>query len=303
MLTFEKTGKFITFVLVFAGFFCANAGYKQQVGNFSIYSASKDSLIVKQLANFVIQCRIKYDRFFDYAYERDVAIYLSSSEKEYEKFNQPNIPDWSSGVAYTRLRKIILKPGSYYDPGRYRETLFHEIAHMYIADVSQNGPIPVWLNEGISMYLSDKKISWQESIAIGNALSIGNLVELAAIDSVLLFFNTQAELAYLQSFLAVQFLVSKVGEDAIAEIVKDFSFSYTLDEVFEKHLGYSYFEFEIEWYDNLKSRYQWMSWLQFENLFWFLLILIIFLAFFLKMIRNRKIYKKWEREDYFDQEN
>ncbi len=303
MLTFEKTGKLVTFVLVFTGFFYANAGYKQQVGNFSVYSATEDSLIVKQLANFVNQCRIKYDRFFDYVYERDVAIYLTSSEQEYEKFNQPNIPAWSSGVAYTRLRKIILKPGSYYDPGRYRETLFHEIAHMYIADVSQNGPIPVWLNEGISMYLSEKKISWQESIAVGNALSAGNMVELAAIDSILLFFNTQAELAYLQSFLAVQFLVSKIGEDNVAEMVKDFSSSYTLDEVFEKHLGYSYFEFEIEWYNDLKSRYQWMSWLQFENLFWFLLVLIIFLAFFLKKIRNRKIYKKWEREDYLDQEN
>jgi len=305
LLTFIKTGKLITFILIFAGINHANAGYKMEVENFRIYSANEDSLIVNQLAEFVHQCKIKYDQFFDYIYKKDVSIYLARSEDEYKKFNKPNtnIPEWSSGVAYTKLRIIILKPGSYYDPARYRTTLFHEIAHMYISDVSQDGSIPVWLNEGISMYLSEKKISWQESITMGNVLSSGNLVELAAIDSVLLFLNTQAEVAYIQSFLATQFLISNVGEETVAEMISDFSLSYTVDEVFEKHLGYSYFEFEIEWYDDLKSRYRWMAWLQFENILWFLLIVFIFLAFFIKKIRNRKILREWEREEYYDQED
>jgi hypothetical protein len=303
LLTIAKTGKLITFILVFACCFYANAGYKLQVGNISIYSTNEDSLIVKQLGKFVIQCQSKYNHFFDYIYRQDVAIYLASSKEEYEKFNTPNIPEWSSGVAYTKLRKIILKPGSYYDPGRYRETLFHEIAHMYITEISKNGPLPVWMNEGLSMYLSGKKISWRESISVGNALSVGNLVDLAAIDSVLLFFNARAEIAYLQAFLAVQFLIRKVGEDGIAEMAKDFSSSYSVDEVFEKHLGYNHFEFELEWYDDLKKRYRWMSLLQFENLLWFLLILIIFSAFFLIKVRNRRIYKEWEREDNHDLES
>jgi len=64
-----------------------------------------------------------------------------------------------------------------------------------------------------------------------------------------------------------------------------------------------FFEFEIEWYDNLKSRYRWVSWLQFENLFWVLLILIIFAAFFLKKIRNRRIFREWEKENYIDRED
>jgi hypothetical protein len=302
LLTFEKTSKLITFILVFAVYCYTYAGYNQKVDKFSFYSASEDSLIVHQLANFVKQCQAKYNRIFDYIYDHDVAIYLASSKEEYDKFNLKNVPEWSSGVAYTRLRKIILKPGSYYDPGRYRETLFHEIAHMYIADVSTNNPIPRWLNEGISMYLSEKNISWQESIIVGNALSAGNLIELNAIDSVLLFMNAEAELAYLESFLAVQFLVSKVGEKGLVEIVKEFSYSSSLDDVFEKLVGYSYFEFEIEWYDDLKNRYRWMSLLQFENLFWFLLIFIIFLAYFLKKMRNRRILREWETDDYFDPE-
>jgi hypothetical protein len=303
LLTFEKTGKLIAFILIFAGIFPVNAGYKMKVNNFNIYSAEKDSLIVKQLANVVEQCQLKFDHFFDYHFQKDVGIYLADSPEEYEKFNQSTVPEWSSGIAYTRLRKIILKPGSYYDPGRYRETLFHEIAHMYIAEVSQNGPVPVWLNEGLSMYLSEKQLSWQESISIGNALSANNLVNLEAIDSLLLFSNARAELAYLQSFLAVRLLISKIGEESVAKLVKDFSLSHRPDELFEKYLGYSFFEFEIECYDDLKSRYLWMSWLQFEDLLWFSLIIIIFMVFFIKKIRNRKIIKEWEKEEEYDKEN
>jgi len=302
LLTLDKTGKLFALIFVFFAYFYANADYKKEVENIHLYSAAEDSLIVNQLANFVKQCQQKYNRLFDYTYEQDVDIYLASSVEEYEKFNNKNIPDWSSGVAYTRLRKIILKPGSYYDPVRYRETLFHEIAHMYIADIIGEIPIPVWLNEGICMYLSEKKISWEESITVGNALAAGNLLELNAVDSVISFKNIEAGLAYLQSYLAVQFLISKAGEETVVKIIKEMSSLSSLDEVFEKHLGYSYFEFEIEWYDDLKSRYRWMFLLQFDNLFWFLLVLIIFLAYFLKKIRNRRILRKWESEEYFDPE-
>jgi hypothetical protein len=303
LLTFEKTGKFITFILVILAAVNISLAYEQRVNNFSLYGADQDSLIVQQLAEFVTQCQKKFNQFFDINYQQKVDIYLARSAKEYAEFNQSNVPEWSSGVAYTQLRKIILKPGSYYDPGRYRETLFHEIAHMYIMEVSPSGRVPVWLNEGLSMYLSEKSISWQESIAIGNAISANNLVDLEAIGNVLRFYQAKAETAYIQSFLAVQYLVAKIGEKAVVSMLYDFSSTMTVDEVFEKHLGYSYFEFELEWFDDLKNRYRWMSWLQFENLLWFSFIVIIFLVFILKKMRNRKIIKEWEEEDNSNPEN
>lgn len=297
MLTLEKTGKFIGFIILSAAILNAHAGYKKRVENFNFYAADKDSQIVDQLADFATQCKIKYDLFFNYKYTEEIDIYLTSSEEEYEKFNQPRVPEWSSGVAYTRLRKIILKPGSYYNPSRYRETLFHEIAHMYIAAVSKGRRVPGWLNEGICMYLSEKKISWEESITVSNALTAGNLIELGAVDSVILFSDAQAELAYLQSYLAVDYLVAKVGEKGVSGIIKDLSSSSSLDDIFQKRFGYSFFEFDIEWYNDLKKRYRWVSLFQFENLFWILLILIICMVFFSIKIRNRKILKEWETED------
>jgi hypothetical protein len=196
-----------------------------------------------------------------------------------------------------RRRAIILKPGAYYDPLKYRETLSHEIAHFYIGEIVKDNALPVWLNEGTAMYLSGKSVSWQESINIGNALSVGNLTDLTAIDTVLKFANAQAELAYIESFLAVQFIVGNHGEKAIADIIRDFSYTNNIDQVMHKHLGYDFIDFELDWYDYLKRHYRWMAFLQFENLFWILLVIIVILAFIMKKIRNRRIYREWEQEN------
>jgi hypothetical protein len=297
LLTLEKSAKFIVYIFIFIGCFLAYAGYEIRTDNFIIHASDHDSLIVKQLADFARQSKTKFDQFFEYDLVDRIDIYLASSEEEYKRFNPPDIPDWSGGVAFTKENIIILKPGSYYDPDKYRQTLFHEIAHIYIGAIIKDMPFPVWLNEGTAMYLSEKTISWHESIVIGNALSSGNLIDLNAIDSVMVFADASAHLAYLESFLAVQLLVEKQGEKKLAQLIKDFSESQSLDHLFEKHFGYGFIEFEIEWYDTLKKRYRWIAFLQFDNLFWVLLVIIIILAFVGIKIRNRKIYKQWEQED------
>jgi len=197
--------------------------FDERVGNFIIHSSDDDSLITQQLANFVHDCQLNYDLFFEQRLNHSVHIYLAASEEEYKKMNPPYLPEWSSGIAFTRQRIIILKPGLYYEPKRYRETIFHEIAHLYIAEIIEDGSLPLWINEGIAMYLSGKNISWQESITIGNALMSEKLFELGAIDSVIFFNSAQADLAYLESFLAVQFLITRHGEKSIPTIIRYFS--------------------------------------------------------------------------------
>jgi hypothetical protein len=275
----------------------ANIPLQKRTQIFSFHADLSDSLIVNQLVFFAEEARLRCEKFFNYHLKDNIDIYLAPSNEDYKKYNPPEIPEWSGGVAFMRRRAIILKPGAYYDPLKYRETLSHEIAHFYIGDIIKGNALPVWLNEGTAMYLSGKSVSWQESINIGNALSVGNLTDLTAIDTVLKFANAQAELAYIESFLAVQFIIGHHGEKAIADIIKDFSYTNNIDHVMKKHLGYDFIDFEIDWYDYLKRHYRWMAFLQFENLFWFLLVVIIIFAFIMKKIRNRKIYREWEQEN------
>ncbi len=297
LLNYVRTYKSAAFIFLLAYSLSANIPFQKHTQIFRFHADLSDSLIVKQLVLFAGEAKLKCENFFNYRLKDNIDIYLASSNKEYRKYNPPEIPEWSSGVAFIRRRAIILKPGAYYDPLKYRETLSHEIAHFYIGEIVKDNALPVWLNEGTAMYLSGKTISWQESINIGNAFSVGNLTDLTAIDTVLTFANSQAELAYIESFLAVQFIVGKHGEKTIADIIRDFSYSNNIDRVMQKHLGYDFIEFEIDWYDYLKRHYRWMAFLQFENLFWILLVVIIIFVFIMKKIRNRRIYREWEQEN------
>ena len=297
MLTYVKTDKLIIFIFLFVCNLSANTPLQKNAELFRFHADLSDSLIVNQLVFFAGEIKLKCENFFNYRLIDTIDIYLASSDEEYRKYNPPEIPEWSGGVAFMRRRAIILKPGGYYDPLKYRETLSHEIVHFYIGEIVKNNALPLWLNEGTAMYLSGKTISWQESINIGNALSVGNLTDLTAIDTVLKFANAQAELAYIESFLAVQFIIGRHGEKTIADMIRDFSYDNNIDQVMQKHLGYDFIEFEIDWYDYLKRHYRWMAFLQFENLFWILLVVIIMFAFIIKKVQNRRIYREWEQEN------
>ncbi len=297
LLTLRKTAKFIAYIFLIMSVSPSQADYQEKVGIFTIYADEKDSLIVTQLAGFFEESQSMYSLFFNHFLAKPVKVYLASTTEAYNQFNPPQIPEWSSGVAFVRDRIIVLKPGLYYDPARYKETIFHEMAHIFIADILGETSIPLWFNEGVSMYLSGKSISWGESITIGNALSAGKIIDLNDIENLLSFADTRAQLAYLESFLAIQFLVARHGEEIIVALIKDLDTAGGIDQVFFKHLGYGFIEFEIDWYNDLKKRYRWINLLQFEHLLWISLVVVFFLVYVLIKLRNRRIYKLWDQDE------
>ena len=147
------------------------------------------------------------------------------------------------------------------------------------------------------MYLSGENISWGESITLGNAILAGNIISLTEIDSLLKFGNIQANIAYLEAFLAVDFLIINHGEDAVINIINDIPDIKQFEKTFLKNVGIDLIDFEFEWYEYLKKRFRWMVLLQFENILWISLVLIIFIAFIIMKIRNRRIMNDWKESE------
>jgi hypothetical protein len=262
-----------------------------------IIAQHRDSIIVRDLAGFALEAQEINNKFFSYRLQKKIRVYLAESESDYQKFSHQAIPEWSSGVAFTRQHIIVLKPGNYYDPKMYRQTLIHEVSHIYLSEIHGYTYLPVWLNEGTVMYLSGKSLSWEESIRIGNALSAGKLLNLGEIDSILSFVSAKANLAYLESFLAVQFLIERHGEAKLVEIISALARNNSVDQVFLNTLGFDFFDFEIMWYENLKKQFRWIAFLQFDNLFFMLLVIFILIAILSRYYRNKKIIKRWEEEE------
>jgi len=298
LLALCKTGKLLALIFLITGFMHVNGSYKHKAGDVVVVAELKDSLIVEDLAGFALEAQSINEKFYSHPLQNIIYVYLTDSESEYHKFSNTKIPEWSSGVAFISQHIIVLKPGQYYNPVRYRETMIHEISHIYMGELSNmRNRLPVWLNEGTAMYLSGKSLSWEENIVLGNALAANKLLDLTAIDSLLAFKTAEANLAYLESFLAIQFIVEQHGEKKLSEIILSLSKHGSLDQIFLEILGYDFFDFELKWFDNFKSQFRWIAFLQFENLFFMTLVIIIFLALVMRRYRNKKIYQRWEEED------
>ena len=139
-----------------------------------------------------------------------------------------------------------------------------------------------------------------QAFKISNALFANNIVDLADIESVLGFSQPQAELAYLQALSAVQYLnelLTQGGYDlqSFHEIIVQKGWSAALQEcIATDDIG-----FEVQWYQSLEKKYRWIMLMDFDNLIWIILVVVLFLALYLIRLRNKRKMRKWEEEsDY-----
>lgn len=301
MSRFKKRAKFKACIIIAAGIINLHGAFQTSSGAIRISGVEKDSLIILQLADFASHAQNTYQRFFNFPLQKKVHVYLAASDEDYQKFYGWHVPEWSSGIAYTQQRIIILKPGVYYDPAAYRLTLFHEIAHLYLHDGLTAGSLPVWLNEGTAMYLSGQVLSWQDYIVVGNALSAGKIPALGELANLISFTGIRARLGYLTSLLAVQYIIEEHSKDRLRQIISDYSRGVAQTDIFKKDLNEDFIEFELAFYQHLKDKFRWTGFLQFDSLYLLLLVLIIILSYIAIKLRNRKIYRKWEQEGSIDE--
>jgi hypothetical protein len=270
------------------------SAYEVQTAGCLIRGADNDSAIVNYLAE---QVRANQSRFKHYfAVElRDppVRIDIPDDEDGFNNITHKMLPEWSAGVAFSGQRRIIINPGNYYDPVRYREILLHEMAHIYISELCDPTRIPLWYNEGIAMFMSDKSVTWQDGILIGNAVSTNRIIDIQQIDSLLHFGESKARLAYLQSFLAVKYLIAEHGSEIVSQLLRAVSGGQDFNSALLTHTGNDLIDFEFDYYRQLKKEYRWMALLQFNNLFWVLIIFLIILSFIAVKLRNRRKLKDW----------
>jgi hypothetical protein len=189
---------------------------------------------------------------------------------------------------------IILKIASAEDIKRSPEILMHEIVHIFFEDRALNRRIPVWIHEGIAQYLSGRELSIDDRIHLANALTVNNIISLTAMDTLFNFNQIKARLAYIEALTAIQFIVKNHGADALKILVGNLNENISIDEAFEKSIGYDFIDFEIYWYEELRSQNQWLIILNFENILWISIVLLAIFVIIIIKIRNYKLAKSWD---------
>ena len=279
------------------------SAYSIKVAQITIKTNDSDSMVAGFLAQSVHENQIRMEEFFRSRISLPVTIILASSDSQYRQSGGLQIPEWSAAVAIPDRRLIVLKPANYFDPKSYTTSLLHELAHIYLADKLHDNSIPLWLNEGVAMYLSKKSLNWNESTIAGNAVVGNNLLSFYEVDELIKFRAGLAQIAYIQSFLSVQYFLTSYGEDELKNMLDSAAKGVEVSEYLKLQLGLEYADLEynsIEW---IKDKYWWMIFLQFENLLWILMPVLAILALVIKKIRNRRKLLEWTKEEMLSQED
>lgn len=228
--------------------------------------------------------------------EHPARIYLASSQEEFDRVTGQTLPDWSQGASFPETGSIILKsPRFSQDIGVLHQTAIHELVHLLIALKAGPG-VPRWLTEGLALLFSGEG-SGKPLLPLSRALWGKKIIPLAEIEQVDLFPHSEAELAYLESFHAVQFLVQGFGWDRLSEVLANMRQGQSWDEALYAVTALDGAGFEAAWYKNLEQSYRWMFLLNVQNLIFASFVLLVVVAFVAMRRRRRRILRRWEAED------
>ncbi len=286
---------FIIFFYLFSFVFANAPEYSSfRRGAINYHYEISDSIYIKQLSLETEKEVANLELFFGFPLQNNLNIYYAHSNDKFIELTGDRLPDWSGGVAFTQRRIIVLKPPTYSNKQKIFETVIHELVHIFIADFMEENTIPLWINEGLAVYFSKKSINLQDGLILSNAIVSNSIISLYEIDSLLKMNSASAALAYLEAYSAVEYLINNTGDKEFINILFGFKKYQDINLVFTNNLGYDLEEFEYHWYKHLENRFKWMVILNFDNILWFLLVLIVIIAFILVKIKNRKKIRKWE---------
>jgi hypothetical protein len=153
--------------------------------------------------------------------ESPVRIYIYSSSSAL-KNAMVYAKEWTGGVAYPSYGAIAIGiTQSNIEWGK--RALAHEIAHLVTARMTANpyNSIPVWLNEGISMYAEgelESDYEWYLEAAVIDE----SLISVQSLCSPFSALSEKSYLSYAESYSIVAFLIEKYGQQKMYQLLTVF---------------------------------------------------------------------------------
>jgi hypothetical protein len=226
-----------------------------------------------------------------------ITVLVVDTETEFLSMVGRNFPDWGIACAIPYRDMIVLKSPLKFEYQRpFSQVVSHELAHILLGRFSRGAHIPRWLDEGFAMYHSQE---WRigQDIAVARAVLTGSTLPLSRIESMNAFQESQAQLAYTESFLAVSYLYREYGEGTVQELVSHLAEGNSLDAAFLRTIGSNYLSFQLEFGKYIETEYNWTSILGDTLAIWIGLAFLFIFLYFLKMRRAHKTLKRWKQEE------
>ena len=223
------------------------------------------------------------------ALPRGVTLLVASDEARFQTLIGAAVPEWGAAVAIPALDRIVV-PAS--GPRRSRgwdeaRVLQHEWAHLALGQYLSGLRIPRWFNEGYAEWASggwNPTQGWRLRVAMA-------LGQAPPLDSLTLDWprdRSSAELAYLLSATAVEYLVSESGERGLRIFLESWRQEGSFSRALQRIYGVTPGQFEEDWKKYVRRRYGWLFVLSHSSVFWLTLALALLVLFRIRKGRQRE---------------
>ncbi len=252
---------------------------------------------VQQADSALIQTRSQLIGLLQDSLDYKPSVYLLEDINEFNKVIRGRIPDWGAAAAFPERKLIAVKSPDKFKTGKsLRELLSHEYSHLLLHHRTGFTRAPRWFDEGMAMLVSFEW-DWADNLAMSRAGTFRQFIKLQEIETMNRFSAAKAEMAYAQSYLAVDYLYRQYGAKQVNRFLDVLKSGQSVDSALNASVGATYSEFEIEFENYLSSRYNITSLFMDTIFFWIFLAFLVFVIWLIKYNKRRQYYKKWAEEE------
>lgn len=227
------------------------------------------------------------------------SVYLLDDLSEFTEVVRGSFPDWGAAAAVPLDKLIAIKSPDKFNLGKPLETLLkHEYSHLALAHRLGIRHAPRWFNEGLAMYASEEW-GWANNVSMSTAAVFSQFVPLSEIENMNRFSQDKAQVAYSQSFQAVDYMLREYGDYGFTLFLDSLASGALIDNALEGSIGATYAEFEREFEIYLSKRFNIVALFVNTMYLWIGLAIVVVVGAFLKYKKRRAYYKKWEEDEKY----
>jgi hypothetical protein len=164
--------------------------------------------------------------------------------------------EWTGGVAYPSYGTIAIGiTQSNIEWGK--RALAHEIAHLVTDQMTENpyNSIPVWLDEGISMY-AEGELETDYEYSLEAAVVGKSLISVQSLCSPFSVYSDKSYLSYAESYSIVAFLIENYGQQKMHQLLTVFKNGSTYDNALISVYGFDLSGLNDLWQNYISEIYK-----------------------------------------------
>ena len=273
------------------------------LGQFAIYLPDGySSTNVSYLQGATIDVALALISRFGEVARAPFELVVVESREQFQEWVGNEMPEWIHAVALEEPARVVVlvSKADNLDPTghRFELTLLHELTHIYLYRLQpgrKGRGLPGWFHEGLAVYISSGLDRGMHRALIrgrvtGTYYTLDDLVRIYHTSSSL------SEMAYAQSLMAVQGMAEFYGTGVFRELFDQLRGGLSFTTAFAGAAGEELDQFHARYLSALRSRYHLLLVLTDPAAIFILLPLLLMLAYFVRLHRNRVIRARWLAE-------